>query len=128
MKKIRHAHSDIAPTLGNYVRSLRAGSTLYVSGCTAVGTPAENEDVIAQANATLARIQGIVHAEGAAMSDVVKLVIYVTDMDAFRPRQPEFETLMEHYFQDNYPTSTLVASPGLARPSLLIEIEPTVVL
>ena len=39
MDKIRHAHSDIAPTLGNYVRSLRAGSTLYVSGCTAVGHP-----------------------------------------------------------------------------------------
>ena len=128
MEKIRHAHSDIAPTLGNYVRSLRAGSTLYVSGCTAVGTPSENEDVIAQANATLERIQAIVHSEGASMGDVVKLVIYVTDMDAFRPRQPEFEVLMERYFQGRYPTSTLVASPGLARPSLLIEIEPTVVL
>ena len=62
------------------------------------------------------------------MGDVVKLVIYVTDMDAFRPRQPEFEVLLERYFQGQYPTSTLVASPGLARPSLLIEIEPTVVL
>ena len=128
MEKIRNGHPDIAPTLGNYVRSLRVGTTLYVSGCTAVGTAAENEDVIAQANATLERIQGIIQAEGASMSDVVKLVIYVTDMDAFRPRQPEFETLMERYFQGQYPTSTLVASPGLARPSLLIEIEPTVVL
>ena len=128
MDKTRHAHSDIAPTLGNYVRALRAGSTLYVSGCTAVGTPAENGDVIAQADATLKRIEAIVHAHDAAMSDVVKLVIYVTDMDAFRPRQPEFEALMERCFRGSYPTSTLVASPGLARPNLLIEIEPTLTL
>ncbi len=128
MQKTRNPHSDVAPTLGNYVRSIRAGETLYVAGCTAVGTPAENEDVIAQADATLNRIQTIVQAEGAAMSDVVRLVVYVTDMDAFRPRQPEFEALMERYFQGQYPTSTLVASPGLARPNLLIEIEPTAVL
>lgn len=128
MKKIRNPHSNIAPTLGNYVRSIRAGNAIYVAGCTAVGTPAENADVIAQADATLNRIQAIVSAEDAEMSDVVRLVVYVTDMDAFRPRQPEFEALMERYFQGQYPTSTLVASPALARPNLLIEIEPTVVL
>lgn len=127
MEKIRNPHSDIAPTLGNYVRSIRVGPALYVAGCTAVGTPAENSDVIAQADATLNRIRAIVQAEGGAMSDVVKLVVYVTDMDAFRPRQPEFEALMERYFRGQYPTSTLVESPGLARPNLLIEIEPTVV-
>ena len=127
MEKIRNPHSDIAPTLGNYVRSIRVGPALYVAGCTAVGTPAENSDVIAQADATLNRIRAIVEAEGGTMSDVVKLVVYVTDMDAFRPRQPEFETLMERYFQGQYPTSTLVESPGLARPNLLIEIEPTAV-
>ena len=127
MEKIRNPHSDIAPTLGNYVRSIRVGQALYVAGCTAVGTPAENSDVIAQADATLNRIRAIVQAEGGDMSDVVKLVVYVTDMDAFRPRQPEFEALMERYFQGQYPTSTLVESPGLARPNLLIEIEPTAV-
>ena len=127
MEKFRNPHSSIAPTLGNYVRSIRVGPALYVAGCTAVGTPAENSDVIAQADATLNRIRAIVEAEGGTMSDVVKLVVYVTDMNAFRPRQPEFETLMERYFQGQYPTSTLVESPGLARPNLLIEIEPTVV-
>ena len=128
MEKIRNGHSDIAPALGNYVRSIRAGSALYIAGCTAVGTPAENGDVIKQADATLARIRAIVQAEGASMGDVVRIVVYVTDMTAFRPRQPEFEVLMEQYFQGQYPTSTLVESPGLARPNLLIEIEPTVVI
>ena len=128
MEKTRNPHSDVAPTLGNYVRSIRAGNVVYVAGCTAVGTPAENADVIAQADATLNRIQAIAQAEAATMADVVKLVVYVTDMNAFRPRQLEFEALMERYFQGQYPTSTLVESPALARPNLLIEIEPTIVL
>ena len=98
------------------------------AGCTAVGTPAEDGDVISQADATLNRIKQVVEAEGAAMSDIVKVTVYVTDMDGFRPRMAEFDLLMEKCFQGEYPTSTLVASPGLARPSLLIEIEPTVVL
>ena len=64
MQKTRNPHSNVAPTLGNYVRSIRAGNVIYVAGCTAVGTPAENDDVIAQADATLNRIQAIVNAEG----------------------------------------------------------------
>ena len=128
MNKTRNPHADVAPTFGNYVRAVRAGNAIYVAGCTAARTPAENDDVIAQADATLNRIQAIVNAEGAAMSDVVRLVVYVTDMDAFRPRQPEFEVLMERYFQGQYPTSTLVATPALAFPNLLIEIEPTIIL
>ena len=128
MDKVRNYHQDVAPTLGNYVRSIKVGSMLFVAGCTAVGTPAEDGDVVSQADATLNRIKQVVEAEGAAMSDIVKVTIYVTDMDGFRPRMAEFDLLMEKYFQGEYPTSTLVASPGLARPSLLIEIEPTVVL
>ncbi len=129
MEKIRNEHSKVAPALGNYVRSIRAGDALYVSGCTAAGLPAEDsDDVIVQADATLNRIRLILEAEGAAMSDVVRLVTYVTDMEGFRSRMAEFDVLLERYFQGAYPTSTLVASPGLARSSLLIEIEPTVVL
>ena len=128
MDKVRNYHQDVAPTLGNYVRSIKVGPMLFVAGCTAVGTPAEGGDVVSQADATLNRIKQVVEAEGAAMSDIVKVTVYVTDMDGFRPRMAEFDRLMEKYFQGEYPTSTLVASPGLARPSLLIEIEPTVVL
>ncbi len=128
MDKVRNYHQNVAPTLGNYVRSIKVGSMLFVSGCTAVGTPAEDGDVIRQADATLDRIKRIVEVDGAAMSDIVKVTIYVTDMAGFRPRMAEFDRLMEKYFRGEYPTSTLVASPGLARPSLLIEIEPTVAL
>ncbi len=127
MDKIRNDHADIAPAIGNYVRSIKAGDMLFISGCTAVGTEAETGDVMAQAEATLDRIKRIVEADGATTSDIVKMTIYVTDMAEFRTHLAEFDQLLERYFQGTYPTSTLVASPGLARPSLLIEIEPTVV-
>jgi len=37
MDKIRNDHADIAPAIGNYVRSIKAGDMLFISGCTAVG-------------------------------------------------------------------------------------------
>jgi len=127
MDKYRNNHPDIAPTLGNYVRSIRAGDMLYIAGCTAANTEAEDGDVISQAKVTLERIKAIVEAEGGTTADVVKMVIYVTNMEGFRPRMGEFDGLVEQYFLGQYPTSTLVATPGLARASLNIEIEATAV-
>lgn len=127
MDKIRHAHANIAPAIGNYSRSVRAGDMLFISGCTAVGTEAEGKGVMLQANQTMDRIKRIVEAEGGATSDIVKLVIFVTDMPEFRTHLAEFDELLEGYFQGIYPASTLVASPGLARPTLKIEVEATAV-
>ena len=127
MKKTRNNHPSIAPTIGNYVRSVRAGDMLFISGCTAVNSPAETADVLTQAKVTLDRIKRIVEAEGGKPSDVVRVVVYVTDMEAFRPLISKFDVLMEEIFKGQYPTSTLVASPGLARPGLKIEIEATAV-
>jgi 2-iminobutanoate/2-iminopropanoate deaminase len=101
---------------------------LFISGCTAVNTPAEAADVLTQAKVTLDRIKRIVEAEGGEPSDVVRVVVYVTDMESFRPLISKFDVLMEEVFKDQYPTSTLVASPGLARPGLKIEIEATAML
>jgi len=125
VKKTRNNHPSIAPTIGNYVRSIRAGDMLFISGCTAVNTPAEAADVLTQAKVTLDRIKRIVEAEGGKPSDVVRMVVYVTDMNSFRPLISKFDALMEEVFKGQYPTSTLVASPGLARPGLKIEIEAT---
>jgi len=125
--KIRHAHANIAPAIGNYSRSIRTGDMLFISGCTAVGTEAEDKGVMRQADQTIDRIKRIVEAEGGTTSDIVKLVIFVTDMPEFRTHLAEFDDLLERYFQGVYPASTLVASPGLARPTLKIEVEATAV-
>jgi 2-iminobutanoate/2-iminopropanoate deaminase len=127
MKKVRKNYPLLAPTIGNYVRTIRTGNFLFISGCTAVGTDDENRDVIAQAECTIKRISDIVREQGGLNSDIVKLVIYVTNMEDFRPRLSEFNNIIEKYFVGEYPTSTLVMTPGLAKASLRIEIDATVV-
>ena len=127
MKKVRKNYPDIAPTIGNYVRTIRTGNFLFISGCTAVGTDNENGDVIAQAECTIQRISRIVKDQGGLNSDIVKIVIYVTNMEEFRPRLEEFNNIIEKYFAGEYPTSTLVMTPGLAKTTLKIEIDATVV-
>ena len=127
MKKVRKNYPDIAPTIGNYVRTIRTGNFLFISGCTAVGTDDENKDVIAQAECTIQRISRIVKDQGGLNSDIVKIVIYVTNMEEFRPRLEEFNNIIEKYFAGEYPTSTLVMTPGLAKTTLKIEIDATVV-
>ena len=72
MKKIRKNYPDLAPTIGNYVRTIRTGNFLFISGCTAVGTDDENKDVITQAECTIKRISRIVRDQGGLNSDIVK--------------------------------------------------------
>ena len=127
MDKVRHSHSTIAPAIGKYSRSIRAGNMLFISGCTAVGTEAEDQDVMRQACHTMNRVIRIVQAEGGTYTDIVKLVIYVTNMEEFRSYSTEFDEMMDRYFHGVYPTSTLIATPALAVPTLQIEIDATAV-
>ena len=66
-----------APT---FSRSVRAGNTLYIAGCTARGTDAQGRAVMEQLEVTLDRITRIVAAEGGNPSDIVKITTYVTSI------------------------------------------------
>ena len=127
--KIRNNHPDISPANGAGVRAIRAGDTIYVSGCTALNTPEQAADVITQARVTLDKIKRIIAAHGGKPSDIVRMAIFVVDMPAFMSRYQEFNQLMEDLFQDGaYPTSTIVGTTGLAIATMNIEIEVTAVL
>ena len=39
MDKVRNYHQDVAPTLGNYVRSIKVGPMLFVCGLHRRGHP-----------------------------------------------------------------------------------------
>ena len=41
MEKIRREYPDIAPAGPNYARAVVAGNMLFISGCTAKGTKAQ---------------------------------------------------------------------------------------
>jgi 2-iminobutanoate/2-iminopropanoate deaminase len=66
-----------------------------------------------------AKIRHLIEAAGGSMADVVKVVIYVTDI---KQRQKVWRARRE-VFSGNFPVSTLVEVAALAEPSVKVEIE-----
>ena len=58
-------------------------------------------------------------AAGGTMGDVVKVIIYVTDI----ARREEVWRARREFFQGNFPVSTLVQVAALARSTIKVEIE-----
>ena len=128
MEKIRLEYPDIAPAGPTYARAVRAGNTLYISGCTARGTDAQGKSAIEQFKATWDRIIRIVAAEGGKPTDIVKVTTFVTSMADWFPAPDEQQTVMDGYFNGQIPANSLVEISALAQPGLDIEIEAIVVL
>ena len=64
MEKIRRHYPDIAPAGPTYNRAIRSGNWLFISGCTARGTPSQGKSLMEQLRVTLDRIMRIVTVEG----------------------------------------------------------------
>lgn len=113
-----------APLKGYYSNSVRvtAGPLIFVAGQIALdseGRLVGKDDLRAQAVQVLENIQTILRANGAAMSDVVKVTVYVTNMRAFN----DIADIRMKYFPKAGPASVIVEVSRLALPDLLIEIE-----
>jgi 2-iminobutanoate/2-iminopropanoate deaminase len=128
VEKIRRNYPDIAPAGPTYNRAIRSGQWLFISGCTARGTPAQGKSLMEQLRVTLDRITRIVAAEGGQPGDVVKITTYVTSIADWRAQIHEQEALLTEYFKGEFPANTLVEIRALAEPGLDVEIEATVLL
>ena len=97
-----------------YSRAVRVGNQVHVAG-----TVADGADVYEQAKAALAIISRALAEAGASVADVVRTVVYVTDIalaeQVARAHGEIFATIR--------PASTMVAVSALIRPELLVEIE-----
>ena len=128
MKIVRNNHDDIYPAGPTYIRAVRAGATLYVSGCTARGSGAEGGPVLDQLRVTLDRIVRIVGAEGGTAANVVALTTYVTDMTTMWPIDDAQVAVWDHFFKGVWPANAYVEVSALAEPGLDVEITATAVL
>ena len=126
MDKIRKNYPEIAPSGPTFSRSVRAGSTLYIAGCTARGTEAQGQDIMDQLRVTLDRITRIVAAEGGGPSDIVKITTFVTSIPQWRADRETQEALFAEFFQGEYPANTLVEITAVAEDGLDVEIEAIV--
>ena len=126
MEKIRKNYPDIAPSGATFSRSVRAGGTLYIAGCTARGTDAQGGAIMDQLQVTLDRIVRIVSEEGGRPSDIVKITTFVTSIPQWRAERESQEALFAEFFQGEYPANTLVEITALAEDGLDVEIEAIV--
>ena len=111
-----------------YSHIVRDGKTLYIAG--QVGSDAEGKVVgpamTQQLEQVLKNLQIALKSQGADFSNVAKINIYVTDVDAFRA--PDAAAIRAKYFGAHRPASTLVGVTRLASPDYKVEIEAIAVL
>jgi 2-iminobutanoate/2-iminopropanoate deaminase len=120
--------SKLRVSLYNHcVRVTNATTTLYLAGQLARdenGKTVGVGDIRAQTEQVIKNMQTILRAEGAELSNLVKLLVFVTDMRNF----DAITEVRKRYFTGDLPTSTIVEVNHLSQPDLLIEIEGVAVL
>lgn len=97
-----------------YSRAVRVGPLVVVAGTTAPG-----HGVGAQTREILRRIEAALAECGAALTDVVRTRMFVTDVSSWR----EVAVVHGEVFGNVRPVATMVEVSALIAPDLLIEIE-----
>ncbi|MEP7001825.1 MAG: Rid family detoxifying hydrolase [bacterium] len=109
---------DAPPPKGPYSPAVRAGPFIYVSGQTPrdpVSGELVGTDVATQTRQTLSNVERLVTEAGASMSDVVSVIIYLTNVDDWAT----MNAVYTEFFSAPFPSRTAV---GVELRDILVEI------
>lgn len=81
-------------------------------------------DEVAQTNQAMANIKQLLEEAGSNLEDIVKLVVYMTDI---RYREPVYQA-MGQWLKGVHPCSTGIVVSGFARAEWVVEIDATAVI
>lgn len=110
-----------------YSRAVRAGNLVEVSGTVASGENGKlvgKDDAYAQTKFIYQKIEQALKNAGAAMSDVVRIRMFVTDIS----RWQEYGRAHHEFFHTIKPCNSMIGVNALIEPGYLIEIEATAVI
>ena len=115
------AVDGLAEPISHYTDAVAAGDTLYLSGIVPVDAKGNvvGDDVVTQARQVFDIMGRVLAAAGARPADVVKVTIYLLDVD----HRPLINPVRQEFFGSARPASTLVEVSRLAFPGALLEIE-----
>lgn len=119
---VSDAYSVPVPGFSHAVSVMGPGRFVFVSGVTARAADGRIEgrgDLEAQTRRVFESVARILGQAGARMSDVVRVVTYLRDMD----RYPEMQAVRHEIWPDRAPASTTVQVGRLFDPDQLIEVE-----
>jgi enamine deaminase RidA (YjgF/YER057c/UK114 family) len=109
-------------------QAVRAGNTVYLRG--QIGQDLDTResvgvgDAAAQAEQAMDNIAMLLDEAGAQLEDIVKVVVYLTDI---RYREPVYR-VMGRRLKGVFPVSTGIVVTSLARPEWVVEIDATAVI
>ncbi|HEX2589615.1 MAG TPA: RidA family protein [Gaiellales bacterium] len=108
-------------------QAVRAGNTIFLRG--QIGQDLETRESVgigdaeAQAEQAMANIAMLLEEAGGRLEDIVKVVVYLTDI---RYREPVYR-VMGRWLKGVFPVSTGLVVSALARPEWVVEIDATAV-
>jgi enamine deaminase RidA (YjgF/YER057c/UK114 family) len=112
----------------SYGYEVKSGRLLFVAG--QVARDAQNAvvgrgDLSAQFRQVCENWKAVLTAAGASFTDVVKLTIYVVDVDEYKRQTRAIGAVYREYFGKHFPAMTLVGARDLydREDGCLIEIE-----
>ncbi len=112
---------DAPQPMGPYSQGIKARNFLFISGQGPI-EPKTGQvigaDIEKQTRQTLTNVAGIVEASGLTMGDVVKVSIFLRNMENFKKMNEIYKT----FFSENPPARTTVEAK-LPLPDMLIEID-----
>ncbi len=117
--------SNLATPMASYspIIEVTSGKIVFIAGQTSTdanGNIVGKGDIAAQTKQVMENLKAAVEGAGGSLRDIAKIIIFTTDMDAFRDKTTE---MRDSYFPSDYPTNTLVGITRLAHPDFLVEIE-----
>ena len=111
-----------AEPISHFTDAVRAGGLLFVSGIVPVDGNGElvgGDDVVEQARQVFRNMEAVLAAAGCGFADVVKLTVFLTDVDD----RPLVNPVRQQVFGSARPASTLVEVSALVVPGARIEVE-----
>ena len=99
--------------IGTYSQAVKVGNTIYLSG--QIGLDPATMQMVAGTEAQIHRVfqnlQAVAEAAGGSLADVVKLNVFLTDLNHFA----QVNQIMAEYFSEPYPARAAVGVAALPR-------------
>lgn len=119
-------HSDHAPkAIGPYSQAIQSGNTVYLSGqipLDPITMTLVEGGIKEQTHQVFANMQEVCKAAGGDFNKIVKLTIYLMDLNVFA----DVNSIMQEYFTEPYPARTTIQVSDLPKGAA-IEIEAILV-